>query len=228
MRDALALDQGDELADVGLGHHDDAPAERHHREAQHARGVGERGEREVRGAAAERIAHQRQRGHRLEVAAGEHHALRQPGRAAGADEHRQVVLGLGTAPRGLAEPVVELVEADLDPHVELLDHRRVGRVVDQALTVEQLEQRAVLGHLVARVDRAPHRAAAGDAEHARERDGVVRAEDPDLGAGLDAVARERARDAVAEVLYVAVGQRRRPRPGRARRGRATRPCRGSR
>ena len=92
-------------------------------------------------------------------------------------------------------------------HVELLDHRRVAGVVDQALAVEELEQRAVLGHLVARVDRAPHRAAAGDAEHARERDGVVASEDPDLAAGLDAVARERARDAVAEVLHVAVGQR---------------------
>ena len=95
VRDPLLLDERQEAAEVGSAHDDDPPAERHHREAQDAGGVRQRREREVRRAARERVAHQRQRGHRLEVARREHHALGQPGRAARPDEHREVVRRLG-------------------------------------------------------------------------------------------------------------------------------------
>ena len=60
----------------GRGHDDDLAAERHHREAEHAGRVGERRHRQVARPAGERVAHQRDRGHRLERAPGQHHALR--------------------------------------------------------------------------------------------------------------------------------------------------------
>ena len=77
--------------EVGLRHHHDLAAARHHREAQHTGRVGQRREREVDRPALERVAHQGQRRHRLEVAAGEHHALGRARRTTGADDHRDVV-----------------------------------------------------------------------------------------------------------------------------------------
>ena len=200
----------------GVAHDDDLAAERQHREAEHAGGVGERREREVDRAALERVAHQRERGHRLEVAAGEHHALGPPGRAAGADDHRQVVRPGRRRPSvaGASEPGTRpSVSAPVDVAVEA-DQRRAASAGRRgsastsgakalwkisARAVEQVEQLAVLGRLVARVDRAPHGAGAADAEHAGERDRVVGRQDRDLVAGRDARARRSARgDAAAE------------------------------
>ncbi len=215
MRDALGLDQREEAPEVGRAHDDDAPAEREHGEAQHPGRVGQRRQREVRGPAAERVAHQRQRGHRLEVAGGQHHALGQPGRPAGADEHRQVVGRFGLVDLdALGEPVREvlLIQAHRGAQPgqllgDLGHHVRVAGVKQQALAVEELEQHAVLVGLVARVDRAPDRAAPRDPEDGRERGGVVGREDPDLAAGADPGRGQRARHAPAEVDDVAVGQR---------------------
>ena len=82
------------------------------------------------GRPAERVAHQRQRGHRLEVAGGQHHALGQPGRAARADQHREVVGRVGLLDRVLLlQPASRrsLIEADRGPQhrkLSAIDHRR--------------------------------------------------------------------------------------------------------
>ncbi len=75
----------------GCGHDHDLAAAGQDREAQHAGRVGQRRQGEVHRAAVERVAHQRDRRHRLEVAVGEHHALGPPGGAAGADQGDDVV-----------------------------------------------------------------------------------------------------------------------------------------
>ena len=69
---------------------------------------------------------------------------------------------------------------------DLGDQRRERGGEDQAAAVEQVEQLAVLGRLVARVDRAPDRAGPADAEHAAEGDRVVAGQDRDLVARPDA------------------------------------------
>ena len=89
--DPVPCDVLEEAADVGRPHHHDLAAEGQHREAEHAGRVGQRREGEVDRPPLERVAHQRDRRHRLEVGAGEHHALGPAGGAAGADDHGQVL-----------------------------------------------------------------------------------------------------------------------------------------
>jgi hypothetical protein len=89
--DAVLLDEPEELAQLGPGHDHHLPAQRHHRQAQHAGRVRERRQREVGGPALEGVAHQGQRRHRLEVAPRQHHALGLAGGAAGAGDHGHVV-----------------------------------------------------------------------------------------------------------------------------------------
>ena len=101
----VLLDQRQELGQVRLGHDDDLAAERHDREAQHAGRVGQRGQGEVARARPERVAHQRQRRHRLDVAAGEHDALRPAGGTPGADEHDHVAGRLGLPGLGGSGPI---------------------------------------------------------------------------------------------------------------------------
>ena len=109
VRDAVALDQIEKLGDVGVMHDDDATAERHDRETQHAGRVGQRREREVDRTALERIAHQRQCRHGLDVAARQHDPLRLAGGAPGAGNHREIVDSLALImPVGeVSEPAVE-------------------------------------------------------------------------------------------------------------------------
>ena len=133
--------------------------------------------------------------------------LGRPGRPARPDEHREVARRVGLLYGFLLrQPLLEIVEADGDAQRDLADHLGVGGVIDEAVTVEQLQERAVLGGLVAGVDRAPDRPEARDPEHARERARVVGRQDPDLVAGLYAGGLERARNGPAEVLDVPVGQ----------------------
>ena len=187
-------------------HHDDLAADRHHRETQHTRRVGQRRHREVDrasalrspsgggGVGAEGVAHERQGGHRLDVAVGELHALGPPRGAPGADDHdgvvrrgvREVVLGISPA----AEPASS-VEADEDGSPGVRD-LRVRACVEQADAVEQDEQlrfsaelRGSMGHHT-----APRRAM----PKTRERAGVVAGQDPTLSPAGDARARERPGD----------------------------------
>ena len=54
VRDPVPLDQLQEVGEVGLRHHHDLAAARHHREAEHPGGVGQRRQREIDRAAVER------------------------------------------------------------------------------------------------------------------------------------------------------------------------------
>ena len=91
MGDATALNQVEKLGKIRFRHNDDPAAKRHDRQAQHARRMGQRREREIGRTPLERIAHKRERRHRFEVAAREHHALGLPRRAASARDHDDVV-----------------------------------------------------------------------------------------------------------------------------------------
>ncbi|MET4788994.1 hypothetical protein ABIF64_001172 [Bradyrhizobium japonicum] len=107
-------------------------------ETQHAGRVGQRRKREVDRAALERIAHQRQCRHRLDVAARQHDPLRLAGGAAGARDHREIVdrLALIVVVRKTGEPALERgregqlgIEADDGAQLwqlctHRLDHRR--------------------------------------------------------------------------------------------------------
>ena len=205
-------------------------------------GVGQRRQREVDRPAVERVAHQRQRRHRLEVGAGEHHALGPAGGAAGADDHRQVVapggrarpaapVGVAAAPRnslpGRAPRRRLAVEAD--QRVQLRAARRGSASTSgandawkiSARAVEQVEQLAVLGRLVARVDRAPHRAGPADPEDAGERDRVVGRQDRHLVARARRPRRDQGRGdprATASCTSAYDSVLRRPWSGRARPG----------
>ena len=115
--DVVPADEVQEVGQVRRPHDHDLAAEGEHREAQHPGGVGEGRQGEVDRARPERVAHQRQRGHRLEVRPVSMHALGPPGGAPGADDHGQVVgrFGLPRSPlrpstvegRGARELVVE-------------------------------------------------------------------------------------------------------------------------
>ena len=218
--DAVAFDQLQEPADVGLGHDHDFAAAGEDREAEHAGRVGERGQGQVDRAAVEGVAHQRDRRHRLEVAAGEHDALGAAGGAAGADQGDDVV-GLrgfdagivagGVEPvREAGREVVAVAEADQggqlgefrrDPADEVLE----AGLEDQRGAVEQVQELGVLAGGVARVDRAPHGTRAGDAEDAGERGRVVGREDADLVPGPHAGVAQRAGDGLREIDHLAVG-----------------------
>ena len=87
----MCLDQGEELGEVRLGHHHDLAAERHDREAEHTSGVGQRRQREIDRAAAERITDEGQRRHRLQILPSQHDSLGLAGGASGPDDHRDVV-----------------------------------------------------------------------------------------------------------------------------------------
>jgi hypothetical protein len=91
--DVVPPDQLQELAEVRGGHDDDLAAQRHDGETEYAGRVGERGEGEIHRPLAERVAHQRERRHGLQVAAGQHHALGPARGAAGADDHGEVAGG---------------------------------------------------------------------------------------------------------------------------------------
>ena len=240
--DPVAADEREELPEVGAGHDDDLPAQRHDREAEHPGRVGERREREVDRAALERVAHQRQGRHRLDVPAGQHHALRPAGGAAGPGDHDHVVDRIGL-PGAVADPRQPLGEPDragdagrawgvglAGPAVadgawgdgvtvglqadergqlgqvrrDLRDQRGEGGGEDQAAAVEQSEQLAVLGRLVAGVDRAPDRPGAADAEHGAERHRVVAGQHRHLVARPDAGAGQRPPDRPGQALHVGV------------------------
>ncbi len=141
------------------------------------------------------------------------------GGAAGACDHRDVVGG-GDLERLIAdaiEPRVQsrregrgLVDADkkgelgqVGPH--LLDQRRISAMEDQARATESIEDEAVLGRLIARVDRTPDGPGARDAEDAGERDGIIAREDRHFVARLDAGALKRAGDAPGDALHVGIG-----------------------
>ena len=106
----------------GRAHHDDLAAEGQHREAEHAGRVGERREREVDRAALERVAHQRDRRHRLEVGAGEHHAL---GPARSCRRCRRS--SRGRRPAAAIARSVGAAREELVPGQRALDRRRPGR-----------------------------------------------------------------------------------------------------
>jgi hypothetical protein len=147
------LDQRQELRQVRRWHDHDLAAEGHDREAQNAGRVGERGQREIDGPAKERIAHQRQRRHRLDAAAGQHHALGPAGGPAGSGDQGGVIgrIRLPGLVRQAVEPVGErhgpgrpLVKADQrgEPgqvRRYLLDERRERALEDQAGAVDQVE-----------------------------------------------------------------------------------------
>ncbi|MET4788995.1 hypothetical protein ABIF64_001173 [Bradyrhizobium japonicum] len=76
----------------------------------------------------------------------------------------------------------------------------------QQAAVELLEDKPIFGRLVTRIDRAPDRARAGNAEHAGKRDRIVAGKDCDLLAGSNPRSREPARDAVAQQLHVAIAE----------------------
>ena len=219
MGDATALNQIEKLGEIRFRHNDDPAPERQDRETQDAGGVGERRQGEIDRAAFERIAHQRERGHRLQIAPRKHDAFGLAGGAAGARDHRDVVRGrdLERLVADAIEPRIQrrreghrLVEADkkgklgqVGPH--LLHERRVSAMEDQARAVESVEDEAVLGRLVARIDRTPDGAGARDAEDAGKGDGIIAREDRHFVARLDAGPLKRAGDAPGDALHVGVG-----------------------
>ena len=182
----MAPDQGEEFADIGVMHDDDPPAERHHREAQDARGMSQRRQREVGRTSPERVAHQRERRHRLDVPTRQHHPLGFPGGAAGARQHDEVVnrftLKISDV---IGQPGLERcgerqcgVEAHQRPQLrqlraDLLHHLDETGMKQQQAAVEVIEDELVLRRLVARIDRTPDRTRARNAEHARKRDRIV-------------------------------------------------------
>lgn len=90
VRDAFALDRRKKRADVGVAHHDDRPAQRQDGQTKHAGRMRQRRERQIDRPPVERIAHQRECRHRLQVPLRQHHALRHAGRTARARQHRDV------------------------------------------------------------------------------------------------------------------------------------------
>ncbi|MNS60315.1 hypothetical protein D3C72_933040 [compost metagenome] len=180
----------------------------------------ERRERQVHGPAFERVAHEGQRRHGLQVAAREHHALGLAGGAAGAGDHGHVV-GRRDVDRRIVQPVEPFVHGGREglPLVEahqrlqlrqlrahLLDHGCVVAVEHEAGAIEGIEHEGVLAGFVARVDRAPHATGARDAEHRGEGQGVVARKHRHLVPGLDARALQAARHAPADALHLAVAQ----------------------
>ena len=109
VRNPVLLDQREELGKVGPGHDDDLTPERHDREAEHARRVGEWRERQVHRPSLERIAHQGERRHRFDVPAGQHDPLGLARRPACARNHDDVVGRIGLPGFGahLAQPLIE-------------------------------------------------------------------------------------------------------------------------
>ncbi len=183
--------------------------------------MGQRGQRQIGRAPDERVAHQRDGRHRLEVAIGQDHALGDAGRAPGADDHHRVVgrldgfddrlhavePGLQRRPeRGLgvqADQQPQLRQVGCDP----LDQRGERTLEDQGDAVEEVELGPVLIGLVARVDRAPDGAGPRDPEDAGEGDRVVAGQDRDLVAGPDPRAAQAPCDLRAQALHLPVGQR---------------------
>ena len=216
----VTFGEGQEFADVGIGHDHDFTAMCHDREGQHPGGVGERRHREIDRATLERIAHQGERGHRLEIAARQHHALRVARRAAGAGEHREVADRLRLKPTvgNIRQPLVERrcerlfgIQADKLLHLgqlptQIVDQIDELRMEEQRGTIEIIENIGVLGRLVARVDRAPDRPGTRDGEDAAEGEGIVTRQDRDMLAGRDAGAVQRVRDAVGQRLHLRIGQ----------------------
>ena len=219
MGDAAPLDEAEKLGEIRLGHDDDPAAQGQYRETQDAGRMSQWRERKIDGAAIERIAHQRQGGHRLQIAPREHHAFGLTGGSAGPRNHRNIVCrrDLDRFIVDAVEPRIErrregrrLVEADKKRKLgqvgaHLLHERRVSAVEDQARAVEGVEDEAVLGRLIARVDRTPDGAGARDAEDAGECDRVIARQDRHLVARLDAGTSKRPGDAPGEALHVAVG-----------------------
>src|SRR5579864_6963317 len=76
----------------------------------------------------------------------------------------------------------------------------------QQAAVELVEDDPVFGRLVARIDRAPNRACAENAKHAGKCGRIVSGENRNLLAGHDARSREPARDAIAELLHLAIAE----------------------
>ncbi len=216
--DRVPREEVQEGADVGGAHDHHLAAEGEHGEAEHPRGMREGCQREVDRSAFEGVADQGERRHRLEVGVGEHHALGTSGRAAGADDHGDVVdvLWLREPLVGPEEvvprqrPVEVVVEADQGVDrgqvtADLVDQGCEGAGEEEHGAVEEVEELTVLGGLVARVDGAPHGGRSRDPEDAGERGGVVGREDRDLVAGTDAPAGERDRHPPGGVLDLAVG-----------------------
>jgi hypothetical protein len=217
VRHPVPFDVGEEGADLRGAHHDDLAAEGQHREAEHPGRVGERRQREVPGPPVERVAHQREGCHRLDVGSGQLDALGAAGRPAGADDHREVVErryvdGPGAEVEEIApgeRGVDRAVEADQRGEArqvvaDLRDERREPLLEDQHRAAEEVEQFAVLGRLVTRVDRAPDGAGPADAEDAGERRRVVRRQDGDPVAGPHAPRGEGRRHAEAQLPHLGV------------------------
>ena len=200
VRHPIARDQFEEFADVGVMHDHHPAAERHDRKTQHTGGMRQRRQRQIGRAPLERIAHQGQRRHRLDVAAREHHAFGFSGGPAGAGDQCQIVNGI--ALKGLladiGQPALERrrigelgVEADelaqlrqIGPYP--VDHRREAAVEQQQAAIERVEDELVFRRLVARIDRTPDRSGARNAEHAGEGDRVVAGQDRDFLSGRNA------------------------------------------
>ena len=215
-------DEPQELAKVGLRHDDDAAAESHHRQAENARRVGEGREREIDRPAVERIAHQRQRRHRLEVAARQHHAFRLPGRPPCAGDHGDIVerrdvhriVGRAFEParerrRGRGRPVQANQDRELRQVGDhALDQRFIGAVKDERPAVEGVEDIAVLLGFVARIDRTPHCRGARDPENAGESDRIVARQNGDLVARRNSGSSQGARHAIGVTLDLGIGKSR--------------------
>jgi hypothetical protein len=220
MRYAPGFDEPQELAYIRPRHDDDAAAKRHDRQAQHARRMGQRREREIGRTPVERIAHKRERRHRFEVAAREHHALGLPRRAASARDHDDVVdrrdldeiFTLAAQPflqrRGEGGAVVEADERGELRQVRnhALDQRLIGAMEDQRAAVESVKHIAVLGSLVPRIDRTPDGARARQPENASEGDRMVAREHSDFLAGFDPRRLQRPRHAIGQLLDLRIGE----------------------
>ena len=129
MGDATALNEIEKLGEIGFRHNDDPPPERQDRETQDAGGVGERRQSEIDRAAFERIAHQRERGHRLQIAPRKHDAFGLAGGAAGARDHRDVVHGRDLE-RLIADAIEPRIQRWREGHrlVEADEKRQLGQV----------------------------------------------------------------------------------------------------
>ena len=153
VRDPVLLDQREELGKVGPGHDDDLTTERHDREAEHARRVGEWRERLVHRTSLERVAHQGERRHRFDVPAGQHYPLGLARRPAGTRNHDDVVgrIGLPRFGAHLVQPLVERhgkrdvgVQANqccelVQVVADLLDQRREGLLENETRAVHEVK-----------------------------------------------------------------------------------------
>ena len=209
-----------ELAEIRLGHDDDSAAKGHDRQAENARRVSERRQREIDRPSLEWIAHEGQRGHRLEIAARQHHAFRLPRRASGAGDHGDIVerRDIHRIFAHALEPAFQRgrdqggsVDADEDRKLRqvrdhALDQRFIRAVKDQSAAVEGVENEAVLLRFVTRIDRTPDGGRARDPENAGEGDRIVARQHGDLVSWRNSRSLKRARDAIRVTLDFGVGE----------------------